>query len=129
MKIKRMLFVVVIMIFSLNIAAFAEERRPLREGETRPRWVEMNEDYLPIKNAWYHREYDGAWLYLDETGYTLQNTWFHDPADGKWYYFDEYCYMLHDTTTPDGYTVGSDGAWTKDGQVVIETDTSTAANN
>lgn len=120
MKIKRMLFVVVIMLFSLSIAAFAEERRPLGEGETRPRWVVPNEDYLPIKNAWHH-EYDGAWVYLDETGYTLQNTWFHDPADGKWYYFDEYCYMLHDTTTPDGYTVGPDGAWVKDGQVVIET--------
>ena len=70
----------------------------------------MNEDYLPIKNEWHHN-YDGAWVYLGEDGYTLQNTWFQDPADGKWYYFDEYCYMLHDTTTPDGYYVGSDGAW------------------
>ena len=120
MKIKRMLFVIVIMIFSLNIAAFAEDRRPLKEGELRPRWQVMNEDYLPIKNAW-DLNYDGSWVYLDETGYTLQNTWFHDPTSGKWYYFDEYCYMLNDTPTPDGYTVGSDGAWIKDGQVVVET--------
>jgi len=28
--------------------------------------------------------------------------------------------MPHDTTTPDGHTVGPDGAWIKDGQVVIE---------
>lgn len=109
MKMKRLFFVMVMLIFSLNLTAFAEERRPLREGETRPRWVVVNEDYLPIKNAWHH-ENDGAWVYLDETGYTLQNTWFQD-TDGKWYYFDEYCYMLHDTTTPDGYYVGADGAW------------------
>lgn len=70
--------------------------------------------------AKYHRQYDGAWIYLDSDGLALQNTWFHDPTDGKWYYFDEYCYMLHDTKTPDGHTVGPDGAWIKDGQVVIE---------
>lgn len=114
MKIKRLFFVIAMLVFCLNMTAFAEDRRPLREGEVRPRWTEFNEDYLPIKNAWYHREYDGAWLYLDETGYALQNTWFHDPFDEKWYYFDEYCYMLHDTTTPDGYNVGSDGAWIPD---------------
>lgn len=119
MKMKRLLFVMAILIFSLNMAAFAEERRPLGENETRPRWQVMNEDYLPIKNEWHHN-YDGAWVYLGEDGYTLQNTWFHDPDSGKWYYFDEYCYMLHDTTTPDGYYVGPDGAWVKDGQVVVE---------
>jgi hypothetical protein len=128
MKIKHLLFAFVMMIFSLNMVAFAEERLPLRDGELRPRLSAMDEDYLPIKNAWYH-EYDGAWIYLDEEGLALQCTWFHDPGSGKWYYFDRWCYMLHDTTTPDGYTVGPDGAWTKDGQVVIETDTSTAANN
>ncbi|EXG84494.1 cell wall-binding repeat-containing protein [Clostridium sp. ASBs410] len=120
MRMKRLLFIVAMMIFSLNMTSFAEERRPLGENETRPRWGVMNEEYLPRKNEWYH-QYDGAWIYLDEDGYTLQNTWFHDPANGRWYYFDEYCYMLHDTTTPDGYYVGADGAWVKDGQAVIET--------
>lgn len=120
MKIKRLFFTISMLMFSLNITAFAEDRRPLKEGELRPRWEVMNEDYLPIKNAWYHRQYDGAWIYLDSDGLALQNTWFHDPSDGKWYYFDEYCYMLHDTTTPDGYTVGPEGAWIKDGKIVIE---------
>jgi hypothetical protein len=120
MKIKKMLFIVAMLIFTLNITAFAEDRRPLGENETRPRLSAINEDYLPIKNTWYHRQYDGAWIYLDNEGLALQNTWFHDPADGKWYYFDEYCYMLHDATTPDGYTVGPDGAWIREGQVVIE---------
>ncbi len=117
MRIRRLIFAVVMMILSLNMVAFAEERRPL--GGNERRLTALNEDYIPIKNAWHH-EYDGAWIYLDEEGLALQNTWFHDPADGKWYYFDEYCYMLHDTTTPDGYQVGSDGAWIKDGQVVVE---------
>ena len=123
---KRLFTILAVLIFSLNITAFAEERRPLAEGETRPRLSAINEDYLLIKNEWYHN-YDGAWLYLDEEGLALQNTWFKD-IDGKWYYFDEYCYMLHDTTTPDGYTVGPGGAWTKDGKVVIETENG-AANN
>ncbi|WP_297426055.1 Ig-like domain-containing protein [Clostridium sp.] len=29
----------------------------------------------------------------------------------KWYYFGQDGYMWHDATTPDGYLVGSDGAW------------------
>lgn len=37
------------------------------------------------------------------------NTW--KEIDGKQYYFGSDGYMLHDTVTPDGYTVGSDGAW------------------
>lgn len=36
--------------------------------------------------------------------------------------------VLHDTTTPDGYIVGSDGAWVKDGQVVVENVESTETN-
>ena len=37
--------------------------------------------------------------------------------DGKWYYFSEGMKqpqgaMLANTTTPDGYEVGPDGAWT-----------------
>lgn len=98
-----------ILLLSMTMTAFGMERRPLGEGETRPRWVEFNEDALLRKNEWFQYD-DGTWIYLDNDGYTLQSTWFQD-VDGKWYYFDEYCYMLHDTTTPDGYYVGSDGAW------------------
>lgn len=29
----------------------------------------------------------------------------------KWYYFGQDGYMWHDATTPDGYQLGSDGAW------------------
>ncbi len=37
-----------------------------------------------------------------------------------WYYLGYDFAMLQDTTTPDGYQVGSDGAWIKVGQVVVE---------
>lgn len=33
--------------------------------------------------------------------------------NGTWYYLSTYGSMAHDTTTPDGYTVGSDGALIK----------------
>lgn len=51
------------------------------------------------------------WYYFGEDGISKQNTW--AEIDGKWYYFDEWSRMLHDTTTPDGYYVGPDGAWVK----------------
>ena len=37
------------------------------------------------------------------------NTW--KEIDGKQYYFGSDGYMLSNTTTPDGYYVGADGAW------------------
>lgn len=37
--------------------------------------------------------------------------------DGKCYYFTSDGYCLINTATPDGYTVGGDGAWTVDGIV------------
>ncbi len=83
------------------------------------------DDRSMATNEWKH-VWDN-WYYFGDDGRSAQNTW--AEINGKWYYFDNFSRMLHDTTTPDGYTVGPDGAWTKDGQVVIETDTSTAANN
>ncbi len=49
------------------------------------------------------------WYYFDENGESKCNSW--AEIGDKWYYFDNQSIMLHDTTTPDGYTVGSDGAW------------------
>lgn len=37
------------------------------------------------------------------------NAWIKDK--GKWYYLDSSGKMLHNTYTPDGYYVGSSGAW------------------
>lgn len=74
-------------------------------------------DYL--KNQW--KQVWDNWYYFGEDGYSKQNTWFQ--IDGKWYYFDQWSVMLHDNTTPDGYKVGSDGAWIRDGEVVVENET------
>ena len=45
--------------------------------------------------------------------------WIDGDNDGKaeCYYFDSVGYMLTNTTTPDGYTVNADGAWTQNGVV------------
>ena len=50
----------------------------------------------------------GYWYQNDDGSYPA-NQWME--IDGKHYYFDSNGYMLHDTTTPDGYQVGSDGSW------------------
>ena len=50
----------------------------------------------------------GYWYQNDDGSYPT-NSWL--DIDGKQYYFDADGYMLSNTSTPDGYTVGSDGAW------------------
>lgn len=53
-----------------------------------------------------------GWWYQNDDGTHPTSTW--KEIDGKYYYFNYFGYMLHDTTTSDGYYVGSDGAWTQD---------------
>lgn len=65
---------------------------------------------IRLTNQW--KQVWDNWYYFDEEGVSKQNTW--AEINGKWYYFDEYSIMLHDTTTPDGYYVGSDGAWVQE---------------
>lgn len=50
-----------------------------------------------------------GWWWRNADGSYPVNAW--KEINGKQYYFGSDGYMLHDTTTPDGYTVGSDGAW------------------
>lgn len=50
----------------------------------------------------------GWWWQEDDGSYPV-NSW--KEINGKWYYFDSIGYMLENTTTPDGYKVGADGAW------------------
>lgn len=53
---------------------------------------------------------DGSsWYYFNETAWMLSGGW--HQVGGIWYYFDTNGKMLSDTTTPDGYHVGADGAW------------------
>lgn len=80
----------------------------------------MKEGWVSINNIWYYLMpvsgemktgwlYDGTnWYYLDETG-AMKTGWI--LVASKWYFLDSSGIMLHDTTTPDGYIVGSDGEW------------------
>ncbi len=50
--------------------------------------------------GWWWQEDDGTWP---------ANGW--KEINGKYYYFDSNGYLMTNTTTPDGYQVGVDGAW------------------
>ena len=50
----------------------------------------------------------GWWYQNDNGGYPVSQ-W--QEINGKQYYFDSNGYMMANTTTPDGYKVGADGAW------------------
>lgn len=127
-KMKRTLIAAIFMVLCISFNSFAAEGMvPVRyekdeiyyryvidhEYKVEDRWFTEQEF---VKNQWKYVWED--WFYFGDDGITKHNTWFE--VDGKWYYFDNWSRMLHDTTTPDGYTVGTDGAWVKDGQVVVE---------
>ena len=64
---------------------------------------------------------DTGWWYGTNAGNTTWHAngwqWIDGNNDGvaECYYFDANGYMLANTTTPDGYTVNADGAWTENG--------------
>lgn len=74
----------------------------------------------------------GSWQ-LDSTGYWYQKDdgtyyangwqWIDGNGDGvaESYYFNEKGYILVNTTTPDGFTVDGNGAWTVNGVVQTKT--------
>lgn len=51
---------------------------------------------------------DGSWYCFDDNGYRRYG-WIY--WDNKWYYCGEDGALMANTTTPDGYYVGSDGVW------------------
>ena len=55
-----------------------------------------------------------GWWYQNDNGSYPAGQW--AEINGSWYYFDSTGYMLADTTTPDGYYVGADGAWVQGAQ-------------
>lgn len=55
--------------------------------------------------------YGGSdWKYINDDSTCKALEWFQD-TDGFWYYLDADGNLLTDAVTPDGYTVGKDGAW------------------
>ena len=69
-------------------------------------WWYRNPDQSYPASCW--QQIDGKWYYFNEYGYMVtgwvlwNDIWYYCGADGA---------MLTDTVTPDGYTVGGDGAW------------------
>lgn len=59
-----------------------------------------------VKNGWLAD--DGKWYHFDNDGYLQKNEWVMD--SGRWYYLGADGACLVNTTTPDNYTVGADGA-------------------
>lgn len=59
-----------------------------------------------------------GWWYQEDDGSYPTSAW--KEINGRQYYFGADGYLLTNTTTPDGYTVNDDGAWTVNG-VVQET--------
>lgn len=123
MKIKKCLIPLILGVFfvvSFGIVSYAGE---WQKDTTGYKYLE-NGRY--IQSAWLRTPNDGSWYHFDNRGY-METGWI---LDGKWYYLDDVNgYMLSNrwignyyvgsdgamltsTTTPDGYSVGVDGAWT-----------------
>lgn len=86
-----------------RVNASGEWEQP--KWETVQKWWYRHADGTYSTNSF--EQINGKWYYFDEDGYMVTG-W--KEVDGKWYYFDESGAMLADTTTPDGYNVGADGA-------------------
>lgn len=70
-------------------------------------WWYCNADKSYTVSNW--QSIDGRWYYFNEYGYMVTGWVF---WNSKWYYCGADGAMYSSATTPDGYLVGSDGAWT-----------------
>ena len=86
------------MVLSSSIVAFAGQWQ--QEGTA---WKYQNDDNTYTANGW--QWIDGKRYYFDANGYMAANKWIGN------YYVGSNGAMLTNTTTPDGYQVGGDGAW------------------
>lgn len=76
-------------------------------GTAQPGWRQDDKGWWYATQANGSTWYSNCWQWLDEN------------QDGlaECYCFDDHGYIYADTTTPEGYTVNADGAWTVDGVV------------
>lgn len=91
----------------------------------------MNMTAFAGEVGWTH-DNKGWWYGTDEIGAQRYNDgwhWLDDNKDGlsECYYFGADGYMLANTTTPDGYAVNADGAWTVNG--IVQTQGTLVNNN
>lgn len=72
-------------------------------------WYQMGTDGVMLSSCWF-QDVDETWYYLNMDGRMLSGQWYQD-WDARWYYLNQNGAMLRGCMTPDGYTVGMDGAW------------------
>ena len=69
----------------------------------------LSTSFSAFAGSW--EEDSKGWWYKNDDGSYPRSTWFTFATTGKQYYFNNEGYLLVNTTTPDGYKVGSDGAY------------------
>lgn len=72
-------------------------------------WYFLDESGTMLSRAWVLHK-DGTWYYLGDSGAMQRNAWIEGAGDA-WYYVGSDGRMAVSAMTPDGYTVGKDGAW------------------
>lgn len=97
MKFKRMIPAVIALSVAMSNTAFAGTWK-MGDGENQSKWWYDNEDGSYANNGW-------QWIDRNNDGIA------------ECFYFDENGWLYENMTTPDGYTVNSDGAWVNNGQV------------
>ena len=75
-------------------------------------WEQLDDSGWKYKDDSTGQYYSSGWQWIDSNGDGLSES----------YYFDIGGRLLTNTTTPDGYSVNNDGAWTVDG--VVQTQSS-----
>lgn len=78
------------------------------------RWVQYEQGtwWCYANGGWPANQWlqiDGVWYWFNTAGYRVENQW--ALVNGKYYYLGTNGVMAANTRTPDGYWVGSDGAW------------------
>ena len=70
-------------------------------------WYYLTDSGALLRDDWFY--YGDTWYYVKGSGAMASNEWIQ--VQSKWYYLDSSGKMLRNTYTPDGYYVGSSGAW------------------
>ena len=107
MRLKKLIaagFITAVLTLAMSVNAFA-----FGWQQSGPRWwfgTNWNNTTW-FANGW--QMIDGYWYYFDADGWMAQNQWIGD------YYVGHTGAMLTNTYTPDGYWVGEDGKWVRNG--------------
>ena len=99
---------------------------------TKNKWYFLNRDNGTMMTGWYHDPSDGKWYFFDPTTGEMYTGW--AKINNKWYFFNQFASeptwrlendvwvynnnnvrpfgsLYVSETTPDGYTVNSNGEW------------------